>query len=766
MSNENDKEKKDIKINFSFIGKKNKSSNSFNTSLDVLKSKNDSHICKNCQNQDYMRKCQKCSNYYCNKCNEQIFYFPKNKKKENEYICHNCCNNEIIKKKSENLKKSCFICDEYINEKNNYKYLVNQTQKINFKNELNNKGINIEEKEDDLINNNIFSIISICNKCHSTYSELIEEILSQNYEDKIKNEQLENNNIIDEITNIISHKKKNNLNLNNLNKEKYYNPNKNAIQQKINLIQKNEEIKSKLNNSNVNKNFIQNTNDNKLFLNAINNYNNENIENIIQNYDIIKNDMKEKKNKESLNDFNNQNNKNNIQNINNCINSIKNIENNFNLKLIDNNDLIIPNFNCDSNSNSNDKFNFNLNKNQNIFNNIDFLNYINNLNSLKLPLNQNLNENNINNINNINQIDNKNIINNLNQIPDNKNGNFEYDISQINKNINTNNYLNELNNLHKNINKFIELNEIGNLQSNLNNQNINQNNFLFYITNNYKNLKIMLEQISNHLILNDNYNFENSLSILNNIEILINIFSRVSSLRKNERNKNNEIQNEKLNEIKENKTIKKEEIINENNDESKKFENYINSMLKINKNIKNKLLLIKTYNEIKNLYVLTLFKNIEILISKLFSNQPQNDIQGQIPYINKSPQEINQSNISNNNLFNFNIPTKLFNYNIKNENNIINQQNIPHLEYSDYSNPSYISLMNRILSNNLDMNINNINIPDLQFNQEYNVNDPNVSNRESKYTLDQHFPYVGDNQITRENMNNQIYLDKNNPFVK
>ena len=353
---------KEIKINSKndfLLGKKTESPNLF----DNIKREHslEQKICRLCNNNDNFIQCIKCNNYYCLACIKQIYYLQQIE--ENEYICESC------NKKSQKIKVKffCFICGDIIKGKNNYNYLLNKIQKMDFKYNFLNKRIILSKEGEEIINKEGVSNIRICMICHTKYSYLINNIMKKKSENKNKN----SNYIFED-------------NINYIPKRQYDDKSQ----------EKNKEI-------NINEN-IKND-DNKQYI-----YNDLNIFNLEKN---------------NNNYFSNNNNNNlSLDDLYNNLNLCNNIDTLY-LNNNNNNKLIMPNIN--NNLNIIDDLNKTSNSNSlNIL--LDLINNYNNFLIPNLELNNNiLNKNNFLNSNIENNIDNTNNFNNLNENNNHENNKFD-----------------------------------------------------------------------------------------------------------------------------------------------------------------------------------------------------------------------------------------------------------------------------------------------------------------------------------------------------
>ena len=863
-------EEKSPKKELQFLGKKVSAPTQFKILLDIPNSVENQ--CKMCENKNDTIKCIKCQSFYCRECIKKIECIKQNNFKENKLICLDCLNSKISnKKKIENKNITCYICGKEFPEKNIIYYNANQEQKNYFKNELMNKSLSLAENEEKLLlNTDSNSIIKICNNCLGVKKEIIEKIFTIKLE---KNEpKKQNNNIIDELTNLISKEKRETFN--NLENKDEKNIKENNIKENrsktkdlfdtfvMDKSEKDINIKKEMNNkfiqitiknvdnSNKNNPNKNNPNNNNTIItqNNINENKNqlqkikENIskdakDNINKNNDIINN------NKESNNKNNNctESNNNNIlnpnlleRNINCFLNMNSSSQNPPSININSNNktsNIYIPHFftttpltNTQNNINPlipniNNNITKNIIEPSNINNNINQLNDINNLNNSSNQVNQyntinnlkteippkKLNENNSNKFNN-NQLnqktpveENKNIlpfIHNLNKKNSLGNNIFSFDLNPNN----LSNCSNNLNNLSEGINKLIGLNESMNknsIQSNINDKN-QKKGFLFNSINNKGNninininnnligvnneIKATLNNISKDLHSFDNNNIENNLNILNNIQILTSVFSKIISeqnnkLNDNENNNTNNIIstanndnacNNNINNNGENKRENKKENININinfmppnnlnlndilnnnlnealnsNPSSRALINYI---LSVNDSLRSQLKTLKMYIEIQKVFVSIIYQNVELFIYNFHHSQIQHQPQ-KPPSQNKDLnipnnqnsilsqiKDINTQNSQNNLITHITPPPQM---QLSTLNNLQTLNNVGHsttsllnssnLNYN--STPIIVSSMSSLLPNNsLGRGLPLFNFPGQQFKQDFSNGIPNIFN--------------------------------------
>ena len=566
MSKELDKSKDKLSDkDQTFIGKKTESSNF------SIKIKIPLNNCKICENKNNLFKCSKCGYFYCKDCIKQLNRINISKIKESEFICSSCSNSEIINKKNKESQNTiCYLFGNKIEEKNLTNYNTGEGER----NDLLNKGLSLDEKEDEInINSQKLNSFKVCNNGLFENNEILGNISNKKYEIKKTN----NSNIIDELTSLIS-KDKGETNIFNILDNKSDNSSENNMKEKKGkgkdlfdtiIVKKKEKKKgvnqekeqinnnidktgkndnSKNNEENMNKNEFQNILGNDLFLKNLNINNNINRDN-----DSNINEIQINKNKnETINNiFNNpsDNIDNNLpinsnlfeRNVNSFLNMNANppsININSNNKTSNiyiphfftatplqnsqNYNPIIPNININNSLSPNLLEIPNMNDNLNSLTDINLLNNsISNINNSKnigseskIIQNNNKYNSNIFNKNNIAE-DNKSILNllpNLNQNNLSNNNLFNFDLNQNNINSNTNN----LNNINEGINnKLKELGEtlnINNLQSNINDKSIKKD----YLFNS-------LNSKGNNLSVNINNNL---IGVKNEIKVTLNKISK------------------------------------------------------------------------------------------------------------------------------------------------------------------------------------------------------------------------------------------------
>ena len=566
MSKELDKSKDKLSDkDQTFIGKKTESSNF------SIKIKIPLNNCKICENKNNLFKCSKCGYFYCKDCIKQLNRINISKIKVSEFICSSCSNSEIINKKNKESQNTiCYLFGNKIEEKNLTNYNTGEGER----NDLLNKGLSLDEKEDEInINSQKLNSFKVCNNGLFENNEILGNISNKKYEIKKTN----NSNIIDELTSLISKdkgetnifnildNKSDNSSENNMKekkgkgkdlfdtiivkkKEKKKEVNQEKEQIKDNIDKTNKIDNSKNNEENMNKNEFQNILGNDLFLKNLNINNNINRDN-----DSNINEIQINKNKnEAINNiFNNpsDNIDNNSpinsnlfeRNVNSFLNMNANppsININSNNKTSNiyiphfftatplqnsqNYNPIIPNININNSLSPNLLEIPNMNDNLNSLTDINLLNNsISNINNSKnigseskIIQNNNKYNSNIFNKNNIAE-DNKSILNllpNLNQNNLSNNNLFNFDLNQNNINSNTNN----INNINEGINnKLKELGEtlnINNLQSSINDKSIKKD----YLFNS-------LNSKGNNLSVNINNNL---IGVKNEIKVTLNKISK------------------------------------------------------------------------------------------------------------------------------------------------------------------------------------------------------------------------------------------------
>ena len=585
MSNE-----KSLNINKFFLGKKCKFSNETTTKDE--NNKNEDKIYNNISN---LNKPISDSRYFKNKLIQQDLNL---KERENEIF--QC--------------RFCFICGNIV-EDDEYKYLINPLQKFYLINKLSLiLPKNIEEKL--LIEEQNFSEIRLCKKCHLYYFKILKPFLKQECENNMKaKKESQFENPIRKGINLPE------ICTNN-------NSNENKVLQLLNNDIKNN-LDIKLNNSN------KGINDKRIFDNN-NNYFYE-MNNILKklkennNANIINNDINKN---EKMTDIN----RNYMTFINSLYNKELNSEinyNNFHPKITNLNDIL---FNLNNSFTSNNNLNFFP----------QFPSFIQNSSN-----------------NNINQLNNINISQNLNQGFLKKLSKDNNIISNKNENDNLSSNLNFLDNLQKLNAKIMKQK---NILINNNNNAINYN----------ENFDDFLQIITNCLDKYRNINKKFQSSLINDIESLMDIFFQIlpEIIQKNiidklngdiDKNSENKKKGEKIDEdkcfLKENSEANNEEYFN-----------LKNTILKAKENINCELNAIKIYDEAKDEFILTLLKNLknQFNLSQNTIQNKNNDLLNEINTKLKQPNNENNSN-SQFNVFSKEIMDNLYN-NLFQMNKIKNNQ--------------------------------------------------------------------------------------------
>ena len=627
-----------------FLGKKIKFSNE---TTEEQNKKNKYKIYKN--KKTYLSRPITYSEYFNKKLNQEDFNFN-----EKEYIYQNFDNSK--KDKNEIIQSPfCFICGIKVEDKE-HNYLINPLQKLRLINELKKLGLILSRKKEgkSLIEEKNFTEVRLCKNCLLTYFKILKPFLKQEYENniqKMKNSQIES-------------PIKKEVNLSDIYNNNYSNRNKN-IQLLNNNIQNNMNIKLNDSNRGINsKSQIDNFNNFS--------YDTTNIITKLNENNIINDDINKNRS---------------IPDIKRNYMAFLNYTNNKALNPQINNNNFYSNI---SNLNSND-IRFNLNKSIDLNNNLNFVpqksSFIHN------SSNNNINQfNNINNFQNFNQnIENNSFINNT-----------------INDNLST--FLNNLDILQKHYSKNINQNNILFNDNDNNNTNNNTNN-------NNDTLNHILYLITKYLFKIYTLNNEIKLSMINDIENLMNIFSKILSEIILENNygdlskklnrdidRNNEIK-KKDEKIEEDKRLLKENSLPSID---QYYDLFMKAILKTNENFKCKLNVIKIYDEIKNEFILTLFKNIEYLYNfsqNIIQNQENNLLFNEINKKIKKPNNESNSNCQ------FNGFSKEIMDNLYQTDKIKNNQEL-------------LSLLNQINQANININFNfnqSDNIPSL-FNNNNNLN--------------------------------------------
>jgi hypothetical protein len=512
---------------------------------------------------------------------------------QSEYLDKNLSNFNVKKENNKIFQSSfCFICGSLV-KYNEYKYLLNPLQKLRLTNELKKIDLILAGKREEILLNEeqSFSEVRFCNKCHLTYYIILKLILKQEYENNItnmKNNQIENqirkSSYIPEIYN-----------------NNYSNGNKN-LQLLNNNIQNNSDIALNNSNEGIGINDIIIVDNNKNILDDIISLGTILNENII---DIINNDINKNGNITDIN-------RNYKTFINSANNKILNDQ-------IDKNNLIFKVRNLNLNDIS-----LNLNKSFGLNNNLNFA-----------PQIQSFIQNSSNN--NISQLNNINLSENINQ-------GFETDFFKNNainimENDDLNTFLNDQNIKQKNI--LINDNNTNN--NNNTNNSIDQINHIFQLIKKYF---VKYDTFNNEIKCSLIDDIENLIGIFSQV---LSEFK----LKKNFVNLSQKLngENENKSEIrKKDEKINKDKCLQKENTQPN-FEQYydliMKDILKAQENIKYKINGIKIFNEIKNEYIITLLKNIDYLY-----NSCQNKIKNQdnnliLDEINKKIKQPNNESNSN-----------------------------------------------------------------------------------------------------------------------
>ena len=620
--------------------------------------------CKLCNKSDALIKCIKCLNYYCKDCLSNIFGKSLNEIKSDEYTCSVCQKN----KENNITPNKCFICNKLIKDTNFTYFNVNKEQAIKLKNEINELNSNIiinlseEEEKNEDINIKQKDVIKICNECNSNYDDLIAKCFLL----KKEKEEKKQKNIIEELTEIIM-KENGYVNIFDIleNKgeksEDSSNENKSNIKKKPKDLFESMVVERKDNNTERKKDEKDNK---KNILIRDEKFKIENIKKFNQKIPSININSNNKTSNIYLPNFftithlqnntvpNNQNNNQKIPN-----------------NTINQNIFSIPNYLSNINPQNNlfSKDNINQNKNEARSNN-DIQNKISNL------IQNNIN----NNISNLNMNKNKILENNKNTIQYFQQNNL---LNIDNRNNKVNNCSDNLKDIKEGINNLINLNNPN--KNNINNISLNQN------VNSI--IKGTLEKISKCMYNFDNNNLENNINILNKIELLANVFSKLI------KDHNNNIQKKEETNIEKNEKINKE----------KSDEEVINSIISLTELLKNQIKILKTYSEIKKIFLSIIYQNIDIYLKEM--NRVQNNN-------SNTNNNTNQTSIQNlNNIFPQLIPINSFNSLAGI--NLLNS--LPGLDISSLSN-NLNNPISQLLSNNNILNC----LPIFNF----PINIPNFSN--------------------------------------
>ena len=362
MSNRNKKEnEKDCK---NLLGKKK-----------IKKFSKAQKKCLFCKKKKYLIRCIKCSKECCFDCIKELYYNEDYNFVEKEYVCIDCKNEDEPNKNLENIV--CFLCGADIKEKNKHNYLVNEKQKLEFKNKSYNRSMLLDEKKENM-NEEEYNIISICDKCYLNNFEMVDSILKKSVENtkninETNKKMIGNNNMLFDfddknnnflnILNILNSKNKDGKNENDPESKNIEIKNRNFD---LNMKEENNNIKDKkineqsLNYESINKDYLQKIFEiNSFFknMNALKNNNDNKIDNVNMKKSIPQN-------------FNIQ--KNLLQDIN-TPNSFPFDFNNISSYMNKNNTSMLPNFNNNEKNVNNDLFNYDYSQN-NIRNNSNGIN--------------------------------------------------------------------------------------------------------------------------------------------------------------------------------------------------------------------------------------------------------------------------------------------------------------------------------------------------------------------------------------------------------
>jgi hypothetical protein len=290
-----------------------------------------------------------------------------------------------------------------------------------------------------------------------------------------------------------------------------------------------------------------------------------------------------------------------------------------------------------------------------------------------------------------------------------------------------------------------------------------------------------------------NNNIENNLNILNNIQILTQVFSKIvmdqnNLYNKSEANSNSENINSTINQKLEDNNINKtnnenepkedkdSNIFNENEknkdmnlnkilNESPSTKALIKYILSVNESLRSQLKTLKMYIEIQKVFVSIIYQKVEIFLQNLNQNQIENQTQSKLQnpltqnkdlnkQNNKSSQnniilsqnkELNPQNSQNNILSQINPPSQM---SISNLNNLQSINPVPPSNSTllnspnlNYNSPYIISPIAQFIpNNNLSRNLSLFNLPGQQFKQEFPSTIPNIFNGNP------HFHYILSNK--------------------
>ena len=157
------KEKYSKKL-FSLLGKKTEPSTFNHLKIKEFPIQNKCQFFKN--KNDLLHGVKYCSCYYIH-CIKKIYHYKDENIMENKYICKKFFKKENPETKKQNIENiNSLICESFKKGRNKHKYLINDNQKKIFKNQLYKSCIFLDEKDENLQNEeNKLSIINIYNKC-------------------------------------------------------------------------------------------------------------------------------------------------------------------------------------------------------------------------------------------------------------------------------------------------------------------------------------------------------------------------------------------------------------------------------------------------------------------------------------------------------------------------------------------------------------------------------------------------------------------------
>ena len=549
MSNE-----KSFNLNgdISFLGKKIKFSNE--TTAQEKNKKNKFKIYKIFNNKKYLTKPKTHAEYL----DKKLSNFN-----EKESLYQNFDHSE--KEKTKILQSSfCFICGSF-DKDNEYIYLINPLQKMGLINELKKIEVILARKgEENLLDEEqSFSEVRLCKKCHLTYFKILKQILKQECENNIRN--MNNNQIENQI--------RKSFYLPEIYNNNYSNGNKNL--QLLNIdTRNNSDIKLNNSNGGINDNNI--VDNNKNFLDDIINIGTKLNEN---NIDIINDDINKNGSMTGIN-------RNYMTFINSANNKVLNDQidkNNFYSKI--------------TNLNLND-ISFNLNKSFGLINNLKFPpqipSFIQNSSNI-----------------NISQLNNINVSENIKQCFEN----YFFKKNAINDDLNT--FLNAKNIKQNNI-------LINDNNTNINtNINIDKLNHIFQLIKIYFVKYDTFNKEFKFSVIND---IENLIGIFSQILSEFYLKKNIVNLSKklNGENDNKSEIRKKDEKIDEDKCLLKE---NSQPNFEHNFDLIMKELLTTQEYIKYKLDAIRIFDEIKNEYILTLLKNLEYIDNSsqnIIKNQENN----------------------------------------------------------------------------------------------------------------------------------------------